>query len=97
MNSIPHKNFIYILLVTALILLLPLLAMRFTNVPSWDLLDFAVAGTLLLGTGLIYQLISGRMRNTRHRIILAAVLIAAFLLVWLELAVGVFGTPFSGS
>jgi hypothetical protein len=49
-----NKNIIRIVLATAFILLIPLLAMQFTDEVAWDLADFVIIGTLLLGTGLTY-------------------------------------------
>jgi hypothetical protein len=84
--------------VTALILLVPLVAMQFTKEVAWTLSDFVVAAVLLSGTGFMYVLFSRMVASRRHRIVVGAVLAAALVLVWLELAVGIIGTlPFSGS
>lgn len=77
--------------------MVPLLAMQLTDEVNWDLADFVTIGVLLIGTGLLYELAARRLRNTRHRAVLAVALAAVLLLVWIELAVGIFGTPFSGS
>ena len=90
------KNIIRIALATAFLLLLPLLAMQFTDEVAWDLADFAIAGALLFGTGLAYELIVRKTDNTTYRAAVGAALAVALLLIWLELAVGIFGTPFSG-
>jgi hypothetical protein len=90
-----EKNIIRIVLAAAFILLLPLLAMQFTDEVAWDLFDFVVAGALLVGTGLTYELAARRMGNNAHRAAFGAALVTA-LLIWAELAVGIFGTPFSG-
>lgn len=89
-NSI--KNITLIALATGLILLIPLLG----DWP-WTLSDFVIMGALLFGTRLTYELIARRLRNTKKRVILGIVLAVAFLLIWVELAVGLFGTPFAGS
>src|SRR3982751_4077064 len=44
--------------VVALILLLPLLAMQFTDEVRWGVADFVIAGALLFGAGLTYELIA---------------------------------------
>jgi hypothetical protein len=84
-------------LVTLSILLVPLVAMRFTSEVNWTILDFVVAGFLLGGTGAAYVLLSRRTRKARMRFAIGAALLMALLLVWAELAVGIFGTPFAGS
>jgi hypothetical protein len=79
-------------LVVGLILLVPLLAMRFTDEVVWGLADFVVAGALLTGTGLAFVLAARKTGSIAYRIAIAVALTAALLLVWIELAVGlVFG------
>lgn len=91
------KSIIRVTLVTALILLIPLVAMQFTDEVKWDVRDFVVIGTLLLGTGFGLELIVRKISNVNYRIALCALLVIAFLLIWVDLAVGIFELPFSGS
>ena len=92
-----NKRIIGIVLTVVAILLVPLIAMQFTNEVKWSLPDFLVMGSLLLGTGLLCEYVIRKVNKTGPRIaIIAAILIALFL-VWAELAVGIFGTPFAGS
>ncbi len=79
-------------LAAAFILLLPLLAMQITDEVVWDLADFAVAGALLVGTGLTYVLVARKAGNIAYRAAVGVALAAALLLVWINLAVGVIGT-----
>ena len=92
-----NKRFKYILLTAALLLLIPFVAMQFTDEVQWDTLDFAVMGTLLFGIGISCELALRIVKNTTYRIIILAVLLLLFLLIWAELAVGIFGTPFAGN
>lgn len=62
-----NKNIIRITLATTFILLLPLLAMQFTDEVAWDLADFAVAGALLFGAGLTYELVARKAGNIAYR------------------------------
>ena len=88
---------IVILTITATILAIPLIAMQFTNEVKWNLTDFATSGALLLSTGLAIELVIRNLKTgTLRTIILVAILLALFL-IWAELAVGIFGTPFAGS
>jgi peptidoglycan/LPS O-acetylase OafA/YrhL len=86
-----------ILLVIAILLLIPLIAMQFTNEVDWNLFDFIVAGVLLLGTGLVCELILRKVKKLEYRIAICSVVIVLLLLIWAELAVGVFGSQISGS
>lgn len=64
---------------------------------SWSLFDFLVAGALLLGAGLAYVFFARRGGTRVYRIAVGVVIAAVVLVIWLELAVGVFGSPLSGS
>lgn len=92
-----NKRLIGIVLIVALILLTPLVAMQFTDEVSWELSDFIVAGILLLGTGLVCEFVMRKVKKKENRIALILFFIVVLLLIWVELAVGVFGTPFAGS
>lgn len=93
-----NKNSIRIVLATAFILMIPLIAMQFTEEVDWGLADFVIIGALLLGTGFTYEFISKKIPNTAHKAILAIVLVLALLLIWADLAVGIFNIPgISGS
>jgi len=84
-----NKVFLWIALVTGLILLIPLIAMQFTNEVNWSEIDFIVMGTLLFGMGSIFVLIARRI-NKKHRIVVAIVLAAVLFYLCAELAVGIF-------
>jgi hypothetical protein len=92
-----NKNIVRIVLATAVILLVPLVAMQFTDEVAWNFTDFVVVGSLLIGTGLVYELATRKIRNANYRTVIGITLVVVLLLVWVELAVGIFGTPFAGS
>ncbi len=76
----------------ALILLLPLVAMQFTDEVVWDVVDFAVFGALLVGAGITCELAARKTGNTVYRSDVGVALAAAFILVWVNGAVGVVGS-----
>jgi hypothetical protein len=86
-----------IALVTAAILLLPLLAMQFTREVDWTAGDFVIAGVLLMGTGLLFDLAARKIRTRKARRAAIGVIALGLLFVWAELAVGIVGSPFAGS
>lgn len=92
-----NKRLSGILFTVAFLLCIPLVAMQFTNEVEWTLSDFIIMGGLLLGTGLLAEFILRRVKQTNFRIGIIAVVLIAFFLIWAELAVGIFGTPFAGS
>ncbi|NNJ79999.1 MAG: hypothetical protein HKP19_12155 [Xanthomonadales bacterium] len=75
----------------ALALLTPLIAMQFTEEVNWDLADFLVFGALLLFFCSAYEIGTRLIGNRAYRLGLGIVLLAAFILIWAELAVGIFG------
>ncbi len=92
-----NKRLKGIVLAVVLLLLIPFTAMQFTNEVNWTAFDFVVAGILLLGTGLLVELVMRKLTNKNYQIAGIAVLLAVLFLVWAELAVGIFGSPFAGS
>jgi hypothetical protein len=85
-----NKNFIIIISVVALLLLIPLIAMQFTNEVRWAFLDFIIAGVLLIGTGLSCNFVIQKVKNTKFRIAICLAILALLFLIWAELAVGIF-------
>lgn len=94
MNS---KRLIIIMASVVALLLVPLIAMQFTNEVDWKLADFIIMGILLMGTGLSCEFVLRKERSTKNRILVCGVILLVFFLIWAELAVGIFGTPFAGS
>lgn len=92
-----NKRRVGIIGAALLILLLPLIAMQFTNEVNWSLFDFIIAGVLLIGMGILLDLILSKVKKIGFRIALVISLFILLILIWTELAVGIFGTPFSGN
>lgn len=90
-------NVLRVLLGTGLLLLIPFVAMQFNTGVDWDETDFMVMGVLLFVVGLALETARAKIRDTNQRIVVALVILGIFFLVWAELAVGIFGTPFAGS
>lgn len=91
------KSIIRSVLIAELLLLVPLVAMQFTTEVNWGVSDFIVVGVLLAGIGVAYQLIATGLRGNSRQAAFGILLAAVILLIWIELAVGIFGTPFAGS
>lgn len=92
-----NKRFVSILFAVPLLLLIPLIAMQFSSEVNWELIDFIVMGGLLLSVGVICELTLRKVKSKKYRVLLIVAIALIFLLVWAELAVGIFGTPFAGS
>jgi Kef-type K+ transport system membrane component KefB len=96
-KSDKRNNLIRILIGSALILLIPLVAMQFSDEVDWGIFDFIIIGALLISTGFTYEILETNLKTPTQRAVLAILLLAALLLIWAEIAVGIIGTPFAGS
>ena len=79
------------------LLFIPLIAMQFSKEVNWGVFDFIVMGILLLSAGFSCELVLRKVKTTKNRIVICGAILFVFLLVWAELAVGIFGTPFAGN
>ena len=83
-NRNTYRSVVGVALATAFVLLIPLL-----TAPAWNLADFVFAGALIFGTGLTYVLVARKAGNIAYRAAVGVALAAAFLLVWVNAAVGI--------
>ena len=79
-----------------LLLFIPLIGNLFSNQVNWSLFDFIVIGILLVLAGLSIHFILEKVRNKTLRIV-PVIFVIIFLMIWAELAIGVFGSPIAGS
>ena len=75
----------------ALFLLLPLVAMQFTDEVKWGVEDFVFAAGLIVGTGIAAEIALRQSRNSMYRWAAAIGLGASFLLAWVSASVGIIG------
>lgn len=76
----------------ALILLLPLVAMQFTDEVDWDETDFIVVGAMLAVACGACELAARMTGSSAYRTAVGVAVAAAFILVWMNLAVGIIGS-----
>ena len=76
------------------LLLLPLLAMQFfpAGGVNWTLADFVVMGAMLSIACGAYELVAWLSGNTAYRAAAGVAILAGFLTVWVNLAVGMIGS-----
>ncbi len=91
------KRSLAIYLSAAAILAIPLIAMQFTNEVKWEFFDFLIMGVLLFATAFCINFILNKIPERGKRFFFIAISLIVLLLIWAELAVGIFGTPFAGS
>jgi hypothetical protein len=76
--------------------MIPLLAMQFTDDVNWSIYDFVVMGFLLLFFSLGIDVTMKKVKNENIKILYVVLTILIFLLIWAELAVGIFDSQFAG-
>ena len=75
----------------ATLLLLPAVAMQFTAEVDWTASDFVFAAVLIGGSGLLLELIARKSPDNAYRAAAGFALLAAFLTIWANGAVGMIG------
>jgi Kef-type K+ transport system membrane component KefB len=91
------KRLLAIISLIVLLLSVPLIAMEFTTEVNWSLADFLVAALLLTSAGLAVEFALRTLKTKRARWIACGVILFVLCLVWVEMAVGVFGSPIAGN
>ena len=79
------------------LLLIPLIGMTITDEINWNPFDFIIMGSLLILLSIGINFASNLAKNLKNRVLYIGILVIIFMLIWAELAVGLFGTPFAGS
>jgi hypothetical protein len=79
-------------LIAAFLLLLPLGAMQITDEVAWDAADFILMGAMLLAACGACECAARMATGIAYRAAAAIAIAAAYLLVWINLAVGIIGT-----
>ncbi len=87
-----YQSILGLVIVTLSLLMIPWIAMFFTDEVNWSPLDFLVMGVLLFSTGLAYILITRQSANIMYRAAFGLAIGTTLLLVWANLAVGLIGS-----
>jgi len=82
----------WVALITLLVLSIPLIAMQFSAGVQWSVADFIVMGVLIFTTGFSYVLLTKSSHSIIHKAAVALAIVSTFLLVWVNLAVGLIGS-----
>jgi len=75
---------------------IPLLGNLFSKEVNWSGSDFLIAGILLFTTAFIVNLVISKIKKRSQRVMISLFILLFLALVWIELAVGIFGSPFAG-
>ena len=96
-KAITKRQFQTVTVIVGSLLLVPLIAMQITPEVNWSGMDFLIAGFLLLTTGLFISFLANQSLPRIPRLLVICVVLIIALLLWAELAVGIFGSPIAGS
>lgn len=80
-----------------LLLLFPLVGTLVSNEVNWSFFDFIVMGILILSMSFGIKQVVMTTKNTNYRVLIIGMILVVFILIWVELAVGIFDTPFAGN
>jgi hypothetical protein len=75
----------------ATLLVLPFIAMQFTQDVNWTAADFIAAGVILGGSGLFTEFLVRQSSSNAYRVAAVLAVLAIFMTVWANLAVGMIG------
>ena len=79
------------------LLLIPIFGNIFLDEFDWSLFDFILMGFILISLGFLINLIMDKLKKRSYKIILIIITLFFFILLYVELAVGIIGTPFAGN
>lgn len=79
------------------LLSIPLVGNLISNEVNWSASDFLIAGALLFITAFLINLVRSRIKKQSQKVLVTIFILLALALIWFELAVGIFGSPFAGS
>tara|TARA_Y100000813_G_scaffold151355_1_gene111660 strand:- start:281 stop:547 length:267 start_codon:yes stop_codon:yes gene_type:complete len=86
------KKIIY----TLILLTIPFLSNIFLNDFNWNLVDFIIMGILIFSCLSFTSYVRNKFSGIKE-ILAIIIVVIIFILLWVELAVGIFGSPFAGS
>ncbi len=78
-------------------LLIPLLANQISDQVNWNVMDFITMGILLIFSGYWTQIVIKKIKSKSKKVVFISLILLIFLLLWAEMAVGIFNSPIAGS
>ncbi|WKD51259.1 hypothetical protein [Microbulbifer spongiae] len=82
------RGLLYVVLATALIVLIPLIAMQLIQEMQWDIADFMILGGITFALGSLFILVARKM--PRKKLLIGVIFLLILCYLWAELAVGIF-------
>ncbi|SDH95612.1 hypothetical protein SAMN05421846_10335 [Chryseobacterium taeanense] len=64
---------------------------------NWSVFDFIIAADILFGSAFFINLVVLSKKPFIMKVLISFIILMIFCLIWIELAVGIFGSPFAGN
>ena len=96
-NRIDKKAFLIPLYVSLCLLTIPLFANVLVTGFDWTFYDFIVIDGLIYSITFTLLIVLRIIQNTPYRFVIIIAILLVFILIYIDLAVGVFDLPWSGT
>ena len=97
MMTTQKQTSVFIYLAATVLLAVPLIAMQFTTEVNWTISDFVIAAALLFTTAFSVDFVLKKVKTFKSRLLLIFGILAFLILIWAEMAVGIFGSQIAGN
>lgn len=90
-------SFLRSIVLAELLLLIPIIGTIISEDVQWNLYDFLIAAVLLVGIAMAFNLVASSYKKNTKLVVIGIGFAALIVLLFIELAVGILGTPFAGN
>jgi len=91
-----HSVFWWPMWITVTVLLVVFLASLLSDQVMWSIYDFLIGGGLIFVFATIEVILWNKLKS-QHRLFVVLFVLLVFLILWAEMAVGLFDSPLAGS
>lgn len=91
------KKRILLYTIPLVLLSIPFVTGFLTKEVNWSVNDFIIAGVLLFTTAFTVDFILSKVKIRGRQFLYISLILIVLFLIWAELAVGIFGSPFAGN
>ena len=96
MQKQKHSVFWWPMWITVAVLLVVFLASLLSDQVTWSIYDFLIGGGLIFVFATIEVILWNKLKSL-HRLFVVLFVLLVFLILWAEMAVGLFDSPLAGS
>ena len=96
MQQQKHSVFWWPMWITAAVLLVVFLTSLLSDQVTWSIYDFLIGGGLIFVFATIETILWNKLKS-KHRLFVVLFVLLVFLILWAEMAVGLFDSPLAGS